>query len=147
MLIRSATVLALSLGLAACASGGYRDRGYGQAPGGYAYCQDCGVVERIEQYEGERRAGGAGAVAGAVIGGVLGSQVGSGRGRTAATAAGAVAGGVAGHQIEKNVNAAPEYDLYVRMDDGRRIVVNQRDLRGIREGSRVRVSGDTARLY
>lgn len=146
MLIRIATIAAFALALGACATGGYyRDRGV--APGGYAYCQDCGVVERIEQFHGERRASGGGAVAGAIIGGVLGNQVGSGSGRKAATAAGAIAGGVAGHQIEKNVNASAQYDLFVRMDDGRRIVVTQRDLRGIREGSRVRVNGNTARLY
>lgn len=146
MLTRVVLITTLSLILGACASGGYyRDRGV--APGGYAYCQDCGVVERIEQYYGERRASGGGAVAGAIIGGVLGNQVGSGSGRKAATAAGAIAGGVAGHQIEKNVNASARYDLFVSMDDGRRIVVTQRDLRGIREGSRVRVSGNTARLY
>lgn len=140
-----AIILATSI-LGACASNGYH-RGYGQAPGGYAYCQRCGVVERIERYDGERRASGGGAVAGAIIGGVLGNQVGSGSGRRAATAAGAIAGGVAGHQIEKNVNAAPTYDLFIRMDDGRRIVLTQRDLRGIREGSRIEVTGNTARLY
>jgi len=32
------------------------------------------------------------------------------------------------------------------MDDGRRIIVNQADLNGIREGSYVRVSGNRARL-
>jgi len=148
MLIRAFVVSALALLLGACVSSGgsYGNRGY-NSPGGYAYCQECGVVERIEQYSGERRAGGGGAVAGAIIGGVLGNQVGSGSGRKAATAAGAIAGGVAGHQIEKNVNSGSRYDLFVRMDDGRRIVLTQRDLRGIREGSRIRVSGDSARLY
>lgn len=151
MMIRTASVLALALGLGACATGGYDrgyDRGYGgSAPGGYAYCQQCGVVERIEQYYGQRRADGGGAVAGAIIGGVLGNQVGSGSGRAAATAAGAIAGGVAGHNVEKNVRDGARYDVFVRMDDGRRIVLTQRDLRGIREGSRVRVSGNSARLY
>jgi hypothetical protein len=33
------------------------------------------------------------------------------------------------------------------MDDGRRIVLTQRDLRGINEGDRIRVTGNTARLY
>ena len=145
MLTRFAMIAVAGLALSACASGGYRERGV--APGGYAYCQDCGVVERIEQYYGERSASGGGAIAGAIVGGVLGNQVGSGSGRKAATAAGAIAGGIAGHQIEKNVNASARYDLFVSMDDGRRIVVTQRDLRGIREGSRVRISGNSARLY
>ncbi len=147
MIARIASVLLVTLVLGACASGGgyQRGYGYGTAPGGYAYCRDCGVVDRIEVFYGERRAGGGGAVVGAIIGGVLGSQVGSGHGRDAATVAGAVAGGVAGHQIEKNANAAPRYDLFVTMDDGRKIVVTQRDLYDIREGSRVRVSGNRAR--
>lgn len=149
MMIRAVVISAVALLLGACASSGgsYGNRGYGNAPGGYAYCQECGVVERIEQYSGERRAGGGGAVAGAIIGGVLGNQVGSGSGRKAATAAGAIAGGVAGHQIEKNVASGSRYDLFIRMDDGRRIVLTQRDLRGIREGDRIRVTGDSARLY
>lgn len=143
MMTRILFVSALAMILSACASGPQRSYG---APGGYAYCQQCGVVERIEGVHGERRASGGGAVAGAIVGGVLGNQVGGGSGRRAATAAGAIAGGVAGHQIEREVSAAATYDVFIRMDDGRRIVVNQRDLRGIREGSRVQVSGNSARL-
>ena len=147
MMFRTALVSMLALLIGACASSGgyYGNRGYGPVDG-YAYCQQCGVVERIERVYGERQASGGGAIAGAVIGGVLGNQVGSGSGRQAAAVAGAIAGGVAGHQVEKNTNAAPTYDLFVRMDDGRRIVLNQRDLRGIHEGSRVRVSGRSASL-
>jgi outer membrane lipoprotein SlyB len=145
--------IALAALLSACASGGgynnqryssYDDRARGYD--GYARCYDCGVVERIERVYGERRSGGGGAVLGGIIGGVLGNQVGSGDGRKAATVAGAIAGGIAGNTIEKNNNAAPMYELFVRMDDGRRLVVSQRDLRGIREGSAIRVSGNRAYL-
>jgi outer membrane lipoprotein SlyB len=38
------------------------------------------------------------------------------------------------------------YELVVRMDDGRRLVVSQRDLSGIREGASVRISGSRAIL-
>ncbi len=147
MLNRLVIIGVVVLSLSACASSGghYGNRPY-SSHDGYAYCQQCGVVERIERVYGERKSGGGGAVAGAIIGGVLGNQVGSGSGRKAATVAGAIAGGVAGNQIEKNTNAAPVYDLFVHMDDGRRIVVSQRDLNGIREGSRIRVSGSSARL-
>lgn len=146
MLNRALAISVLALGLTACASSPqYGQRGY-HGGGGYAYCQTCGVVERIEQYYGEREASGGGAVAGAIIGGVLGNQVGGGSGRRAATAAGAIAGGVAGHQIEREINAGARFDLFVRMDDGRRIVVSQRDLGGIRQGSRVEVRGSSARL-
>lgn len=134
--------------LAACASGPAYYGSDGRY-GGSRYsagCYDCGVVERIESVYGSGRATGAGAVLGGVVGGVLGSQIGSGSGRDAATVAGAAAGAVAGHNIEKN-RASGGYEVYVRMDDGRRVVVTQRDLYGIREGARVRIDGGAARLY
>lgn len=111
-----------------------------------ARCSDCGVVERIERIQGQRSTTGTGAVLGGIVGGVLGNQVGSGDGRKAATVAGAVAGGIAGNEIEKSHNTAPSYEVHVRMDDGRRIVVGQRDLSGVREGAHVIVSGGRARL-
>ena len=123
--------LAMAALLSACASGGYsssqrhssEDRSYqDRSYDGYARCHDCGVVERIERVYGERRADGGGAILGGIVGGVLGNQVGSGDGRKAATVAGAIAGGIAGNTIEKNNNAAPVFELYVRMDDGRRLV-------------------------
>lgn len=145
MSIRIFFAASLALGLAACAATpGY----YGAPPAdGYARCHDCGTVERIEEVRGTRQSTGAGAVLGGIIGGVLGNQVGGGDGRKAATAAGAVAGAVAGNALEKNVQAAPTYDVFILMDDGRRIVVNQRDLAGVRTGSYVRVSGGRARIF
>jgi outer membrane lipoprotein SlyB len=140
-------LFALTL-LGACASGpqyaggGGYDQGYGQG-----YCRDCGTVERIVQISGDRRASGGGAIAGAVIGGVLGSQVGSGSGRDAATVAGAIAGGVAGHNIEKNTNAAPRYEITVRMNNGRRLLYTQRDHHGLREGDVVISRGNSVVPY
>ena len=119
-------------------------RSYGPPPDGYARCGNCGVVERVERVYGERRSSGGGAILGGIIGGVVGSQVGSGSGRDAATVAGVIAGGVIGNNAEKNANAAGYFELFVRMDDGRRLVVTQRDLDGIRDGSYVRVSGGRA---
>ncbi|MCK9489723.1 MAG: glycine zipper 2TM domain-containing protein [Xanthomonadales bacterium] len=149
MIVRTLMVSVVALLLGACAStqGGqyYGNRGYGPVDG-YAYCQQCGEVERIDRVYGQPQASGGGAIAGALIGGILGNQVGSGSGRQAAAVAGAVAGGVTGHRIERNTSAAPSHDLFVRMDDGRRIVVSQRELGGIREGSRVRISGRSASL-
>ncbi len=154
--------------LSACASDGYAYRdsyydGYTQTQyrndgyrNTYAYddrysrrarCGNCGTVERIdiERY-GDRRASGGGAVVGALVGAALGNQIGSGDGRKAATVAGAVAGGVAGNRIEKNRNSRDTYEIVVRMDNGRTIVLDQRDLNGVREGSRVVVTGGVARL-
>lgn len=152
MNFRILSVCALALTLSACASsGGYSQQSYPpddyrQGDSRNARCDQCGVVERIERVSGQRTSSGTGAVLGGIVGGVLGNQVGSGDGKTAATVAGAVAGGVAGNEIEKRNNAAPSFELYIRLDDGRRVVVNQRDLSGIREGAYVSVSGGRASL-
>lgn len=134
----------LALGLSACSTGGGYDNSYSNDRS-VSNCYDCGVVQRIESYTGERRTTGAGAVAGAVIGGVIGNQVGSGDGKTAATVAGAVVGGIAGNAIEKNSNRT-WYDVTVRMSDGRTLVVSQNGLNGIREGSRVVIRDGNAYL-
>ncbi|MCK7592440.1 glycine zipper 2TM domain-containing protein [Pseudomarimonas salicorniae] len=137
--------LCLATLLTACASSG--------GGGGYGYrddyrynrCEQCGVVERVEVARyGDGRTSGGGAVAGAIIGGVLGSQVGSGRGRDAATIAGAVAGGVAGNRIESERRSKDVYAVYVRMDDGRRRVFEQRELDGLYEGARVEIRNGRA---
>ena len=52
--------------------------------------------------------------------------------------AGAAAGALAGNAIQNNVTSE-SYDVQVRMDDGRVIMVNQRDLAGVRENAYVRV--------
>lgn len=131
----------LAVGLSACSSsGGY----YSDAPI-YRSCYDCGVVQSITSYRGERRATGAGAVTGAIVGGALGNQVGSGDGKTAATVAGAVAGAVVGNKIEKNMNET-WHEITIRMSDGRIVVVTQDDLNGVREGSPVIVRDGRARL-
>jgi outer membrane lipoprotein SlyB len=136
------------LGACATDSGHYARDGYsGRSDRGYSAvrCERCGVVTRIERFAGPRRTSGGGAIAGAVVGGVLGSNVGSGDGRRAATVAGAVIGGIAGNQIERN-NSRGGYELWLRMDDGRRMRIEQRDLNGIRQGDRVYVDGNRARL-
>jgi outer membrane lipoprotein SlyB len=109
-------------------------------------CQNCGTVVDISRYHGEGRASGGGAVVGAVVGGLLGNQVGSGSGRRAATVAGAVAGGVAGHRIEQHSDAAGGYEVQVRLDSGRMVVLEQRDIGDMRIGSYVRVADGRALL-
>lgn len=145
MKVRMLLIALATLFLAACATGptgggGGYGPAYGQG-GSYARCNSCGVVEDIREVRGEGGSSGAGAVLGGLVGGVLGNQVGGGRGRTAATAAGAVGGAVAGNRIEQGQNLAPTYDIFIQMDDGRRLVVNQRDLAGIRVGSSVEITG------
>ena len=140
MNLRILPIASLALALSACSSmdNGYRDTAYGgtvvdsRVAGN---CYDCGVVQRIESYTGERRASGA-----------LGNQVGKGDGKTAATVAGAVAGGLAGNAIEKRTGDQTWFNVTVLMNDGRTIVVTQDDLNGVREGSRVVVRDGAAHL-
>ena len=154
MNLRILPCAALALALSACSTydngSGYRDNGYYGGTSTYSRvsgaCYDCGVVQRIESYTGEKRATGAGAVVGAVVGGALGNQVGKGDGKTAATVAGAVAGGLAGNAIEKRTGDQTWFNVTVPMNDGRTIVVTQDDLNGVREGSRVVVRDGEAHL-
>lgn len=139
-------IVAIAVLAVGCASSYPARSYYGPPADGYARCANCGVVERVERVYGQAESSGGGAVVGGIIGGVLGNQVGSGSGRRAATVAGAIAGGVVGNEMERNANAAPTYELFVRMDDGRRLVVSQRTLDGIRQGSYVRLSGGRAYL-
>jgi outer membrane lipoprotein SlyB len=53
---------------------------------------------------------------------------------------------VLGNQVEQNSNKVAAYDIYVRLDDGRKLIVNQRDLGSIRVSSYVSVNGCKATL-
>lgn len=111
-------------------------------------CGNCGTVERIERehYGRSRDDGTGGAIVGALVGAAIGNQVGSGSGRKAATVAGAVAGGVAGKRIDERNGRGGDFELVVQMDNGRTVMLEQRSLNGVREGSRVVVNGGVARL-
>lgn len=153
MNIRLLTLGAVAaLTLAGCAStspnyGGYRDqgyydRGYRNAPAG---CYDCGLVTRIDRVPSGRSAPSAtGAVLGGIVGAIAGHEIsdrtgGSKGNQNVSAAAGAIAGAAAGNAIQKRATG-DSYDIHVRMDDGRTVVINQRDLGGIRENAYVRVS-------
>lgn len=142
-----------TLALAGCATspgygGGYNQGGnYG---GGYdnGYnqnrCSDCGIVTRINAVASGRTAPSAtGAILGGIVGAVAGHEIsdhtgGSKGNQNIAAVAGAVGGAMAGNKIQQNVTGN-SYDIQVRMDDGRVIMVNQKDLGGIRENTYVRV--------
>jgi outer membrane lipoprotein SlyB len=150
-LLAAATALA-TLTLAGCAttSPGYSSPGYGSAPA--AQCYDCGMVTRIDS---RARTSGAPAATGAVLGGVVGAVAAreiadnrtdsEGRKNTA-TVAGAVGGALAGNAIQNTMQSNAVYDIHVRMDNGRTVVVSQFDLGGIRQGSYVRVTNGRAYL-
>lgn len=142
-------VAALATGLAACSTAP-RNSGYGYNDRGAGYsqpqrCYDCGRIERIEQVYGARENSRTGAVLGGLVGAVAAREIpshGSDGKRNTATVAGAVAGAVAGNAIENKINEET-FDIHVRMDDGRRIVINTNRLgANIREGAYVRVDGN-----
>ncbi|MET0891157.1 MAG: glycine zipper 2TM domain-containing protein [Stenotrophomonas maltophilia] len=149
-LIAAAAVATVALAGCATTSPGYGssgyNNGYGNSGGNYNAnrCADCGIVTRINQVASGRSAPSAtGAVLGGIVGAVAGHEIsdhtGGSRGnKNIAAAAGAVGGALAGNQIQKNVTS-DTFDITVRMDDGRTVVVNQRDLGGIRENTYVRV--------
>lgn len=150
----TAFIAAAALAMAGCAtSPGYSSGGgYGSQPayGGQTSCQDCGTITRIEQMgsTGANVPSATGAVLGGVVGAVAGRELGhsksTGR-RNTATVAGAAAGALAGNAIQSNVQGA-NYRVHVRMDNGRNVSVDQKNVNGMREGSYVRVYGGSAHL-
>lgn len=92
-----------------------------------------GVVVRVIPINAAGRNANADLMSGGVVGGVLGDQ------GSAGTAQGGASGssGTNGDVVR--------YDLYVRLDQGGRIIVNQRDATGIVTGSRVTVENCRAR--
>ena len=151
-----ATTLLASLVAAGCAtsSPGYTSSpSYGPAYGSASTsCYDCGTVTRVEvTSSGSNVPNATGAVLGGIVGAVAGREIsdqtgGSKGNQNVATVGGAVAGAVAGNAIQNHVQAQGAYNVYVRMNDGRSVVVSQRDLAGIREGSYVRVTNGQAYL-
>ena len=150
-LIAAGSIAALAL--AGCATspgygggygGGYNNGNYNN--GGYNdnRCADCGIVTRIDTLASGRSAPSAtGAVLGGLVGAVAGHEISSHTGgskgnQNIAAAAGAAAGALAGNKVQQNVTGN-SYDIQVRMDDGRVIVVNQKELGGVRENTYVRV--------
>jgi len=145
--------LATAAALAGCAT---TQPGYSSYPSGggnysnspsyssTARCADCGIVTRIDGVQSTSTAPSAtGAILGGIVGAVAGRTIshetgGSKGNENVATVLGAGAGAVAGNAIQKNQTGG-SYDIQVRMDDGRVLVVNQRDLGGIRENTYVRV--------
>ncbi|MDP2826838.1 MAG: glycine zipper 2TM domain-containing protein [Sulfuritalea sp.] len=81
-------------------------------------CNDCGVVQAVNEVAVEPKGSGGGAVAGGIVGGILGNQVGKGATRDFATVLGAVGGAFAGNHIEKSVKESKRYDVVVRFEDG-----------------------------
>lgn len=140
------------LALAGCSTTspnhGYGNQGSGYSSPGYsspAYCADCGIVTRIDVVASGRSApANTGAILGGIVGAVAGHEIsdktgGSKGNQNVAAVAGAVAGAAAGNAIQ-NRATGDTYNIHVRLDDGRTLVINQHDLGGIRENTYVRVA-------
>jgi outer membrane lipoprotein SlyB len=147
---RVAAGLTLAAALGACASSpGYSSspQVVGSSAPYSANCYDCGTVESINVVNTTGTSSGGGAVLGGIVGGVVGNQVGSGDGKKVATVAGVVGGAVAGNAIEKNMTKQ-DYQVTVRMDDGRRLTVTQGSVSAnLHVGSRVRLSNGHFEQY
>ncbi len=134
------------LALAGCATSPSSNYGYGTSPAypSQNYCADCGIVTRIDPIASGRSAPSAtGAILGGIVGAVAGHEIsdhtgGSKGNQNVAAVAGAAAGAMAGNAIQ-NRATSDTYNIHVRLDDGRSVVINQRDLGGIRENTYVRV--------
>lgn len=146
-----ATAAVLVTAGCATTSPGYQG-GYNSSTGGYNQpynnaCQDCGTVSRIELVgRGENVPNATGAVIGGIVGAVAAREIADnqtdseGR-KNAATIAGAAGGAVAGNAIQNKVQQSSTYNVYVRMNDGRNVMIKQADLGGVQEGAAVRVVG------
>lgn len=104
-----------------------------------AICNECGVVESMNQYKKKGDGSGVGAVAGGVVGGVVGNQIGGGSGKTLATVAGVVGGALAGNEIEKRTKSVTVYEMTVRFEDGTTQVFKRESAFPFSVGSKVKV--------
>jgi outer membrane lipoprotein SlyB len=82
-------------------------------------------------------------VGGAVVGGLLGNQFGRGSGRLGMTALGAVGGGFAGNAVEKHLRSETDYQVRVRMENGRLRYFTYRQAPPFQQGERVHLSHGT----
>ena len=104
------------------------------------HCELCGVVNDVRQVAVPRGVSPGGMVIGAIAGGLLGSTIGGGSGRTAATVVGAVAGGAVGNEVGKNTGSPDmQWQITIRLDDGRDATVTQASDPQVRPGDYVQI--------
>ncbi|HTI18599.1 MAG TPA: glycine zipper 2TM domain-containing protein [Trinickia sp.] len=108
-----------------------------------AACANCGTVESIAAVRHPGHGTGIGAVGGALAGGLVGNQFGAGTGRTAMTILGAVGGGFAGNAVEKQVRSETDYQVRVRMQNGRLRYFTYRQPPPFQQGQPVRIEHGT----
>ena len=104
-------------------------------------CADCGVVEGVREVGVKGNGTGLGAVAGGVAGALVGHELGGGNARTLMGVVGAVGGALAGNEVEKRARATKQWQVTVRLEDGRTQVVTLAQHPPWRAGDRVRLAG------
>ena len=112
---------------------------YGDYSSSSRRCDLCGVVNDVRQVSVRKGVSPGGMVIGAVAGGLLGSTIGGGSGRTAATVVGAVAGGAVGNEVGKNTGSDVNWQITIRLDDGRDATVTQVNDPQVRPGDYVEI--------
>jgi len=123
--LAAAAVATLALAGCASTSPSYGTSDYNNyPPPASANCYDCGTVTRIDAVGGQQRTGTTGAVLGGVVGAVAGHEIADDSSK--------------GRQNTATVKGT-SYNVYVRMDNGNTVTLNQADVGGIREGGYVRV--------
>ena len=132
-----AVVSALTTGCASTQSGKVYSRKEARAVQTVAM----GVVENVEEVTIEGTKTPVGTVAGAVLGGVMGSAVGGGSGQDIAMAVGAIGGAVLGSAVEEGATRNSAWELTIKMDDGRSIVLVQ-----AKDKDEVFAAGDRVRV-
>ena len=104
-------------------------------------CADCGVVEGVREVEVKGKGTGLGAVAGGVAGALVGHELGGGNAKTLMGVVGAVGGAVAGNEVEKKARATKQWEVTVRLEDGRTELITLAQQPPWRAGDRVRLAG------
>ncbi len=103
-------------------------------------CVGCGTVESID-----RVSFGEGRRSGASIATIVDGDFERPRANGVVGVADAVVDAVSG-RLQQSPENADVFEIFVRMDDGRHYVIEQLELQGIREGSRVLVTHGNASL-
>lgn len=85
-----------------------------------------------------------GGVGGGVLGGIAGSTIGGGTGQAVAAAVGAIAGAIGGSKIEEKLSQVDALELVIKKDDGKEIVVVQKEDSSLVKGARVRIVGGSS---
>lgn len=81
-----------------------------------------------------------GQLAGAALGGILGSKAGKGNGKYAGIIVGALLGGGVGGSVGRSIGEDKATEIFVRLEDGRKVSIVQIMDREVRSGDRVFVT-------